>query len=128
MLPCFSHSSRRDFIHRTGGGFGALALSALLAGSSARGDDPGVRIDPLRPFAPRPPHFRAKARSVIFLFQVGGPSQVDTFDYKPTLQRLHGGVMQLYVARADGRNVYPITRVEAGSCAMHGHWQPVLGP
>jgi hypothetical protein len=44
----------------------------------------------VRPFAPRTPHFKARAKSVIFLFMVGGPSQVDTFDYKPELQRYHG--------------------------------------
>ena len=47
-------------------------------------------IDPLRPFAPRMPHFTPRAKSVIFLFMVGGPSQVDTFDYKPELQKLSG--------------------------------------
>lgn len=48
------------------------------------------RIDPLSPMAPRAPDFRPRARSVIFLFMVGGPSQIDTFDYKPTLQQLDG--------------------------------------
>ena len=48
------------------------------------------KIDPLNPYAPRPPHFAPKAKSVIFLFMVGGPSQVDTFDYKPELQKLDG--------------------------------------
>src|SRR5687767_7050084 len=47
-------------------------------------------INPLNPFAARAPHFAPKARSVIFLFMVGGPSQVDTFDYKPELQKLDG--------------------------------------
>src|SRR6185436_12639184 len=47
-------------------------------------------IDPLNPFLPRRPHFAPRAKSVIFLFMVGGPSQVDTFDYKPELQKLHG--------------------------------------
>src|ERR671929_19617 len=42
------------------------------------------------PLAPRPPHLPAKARSVIFLFMYGGPSQVDTFDYKPRLYELDG--------------------------------------
>ena len=38
------------------------------------------------------------------------------------------GIMQLYVARADGQNARPITRVPEGSCAMHGHWQPIAIP
>src|SRR4030095_6876723 len=51
---------------------------------------PAVALDPLNPFAARPPHHQPRATSVIFLFMVGGPSHVDTFDYKPELQKLHG--------------------------------------
>ncbi len=80
--------SRRDFLARSGAGFGALALSAL-ARTEARASG-SIRFDPLRPFAPRPADFAPKARSVIFLFLVGGPSPVDSFDYKPELQRLGG--------------------------------------
>ena len=50
----------------------------------------GVRADPRNPLASRPPHFPAKAKRVIFLFMHGGPSQVDTFDPKPLLDRDHG--------------------------------------
>ncbi|MDX1963416.1 MAG: DUF1501 domain-containing protein [Pirellulales bacterium] len=103
MLP----PSRRDFLSRLGCGFGALAYSAL-ASAQVRAADTGTPttagtatppahgaarqpvIDPLRPYAPRPPHFNPRAKSVIFLFMVGGPSQIDTFDYKPTLQKLNG--------------------------------------
>jgi hypothetical protein len=83
--------SRRDFLVRTGAGFGALALGALmrLNARGAEGFKPPA-IDPLHPYAPRKPHFAPKANSVIFLFMVGGPSHVDTFDYKPELQKLHG--------------------------------------
>ncbi len=49
-----------------------------------------LSIDPVHPFAPRQPHIAPKVKSVIFLYMVGGPSQVDTFDYKPTLQKLNG--------------------------------------
>src|SRR5688572_12637407 len=83
--------SRRDFLARTGMGFGALALNALMqrdAMASTAGKWPV--IDSLNPYAARQPHFAPKAKSVIFLFMVGGPSQVDTFDYKPELQRLAG--------------------------------------
>lgn len=76
--------SRRDFLLRTGAGFGALAMQALA------GNSPKPAIDALRPFAARAPHFAPKAKSVIFLFMVGGPSQVDTFDYKPELAKLAG--------------------------------------
>jgi hypothetical protein len=83
-------SSRRDFLARTGAGFGALALQSLAASEGRASGSLAVAIDPLRPFAPRRPDFPPKARSVIFLFLVGGPSQVDSFDYKPELQRLGG--------------------------------------
>lgn len=77
--------SRRDLLRRSGGGFAALALAGLL-GEESRAD----AIDPKNPLAPRSPHFPAKAKRVIFLFMHGGPSQVDTFDHKPLLNRDHG--------------------------------------
>jgi len=83
-------SSRRAFLTAAGAGFGALALDAMLRSEARAAERPTVEVDPLRPFAPRPPHFTPRAKSVIFLFLVGGPSQVDTFDYKPELQRLGG--------------------------------------
>src|ERR1700730_7283734 len=71
--------TRRDILARAGHGFGALALSSLLEANS--------RVNPL---AAKPPHFAPKAKSVIFLFMVGGPSQVDTFDPKPALEKYNG--------------------------------------
>ena len=93
VTPC--KLCRRDFLRASGAGFGAVALSALQQferGSTARAEEQAKRraVDPLQPFAPRPTDFPAKARSVIFLFMVGGPSQVDSFDYKPELQKLGG--------------------------------------
>jgi hypothetical protein len=81
-------TSRRDFLVKAGLGFGAIALEAMLAGEEARGDVP--EIDPLRPLAPRSPHFAPKATSCIFLFMEGGPSHIDLFDPKPELTRHHG--------------------------------------
>src|SRR6516164_4443117 len=84
-VPLFA--SRRDFLLKAGGGFGTVALSALLeqdplrAAPAHRGQSDG---------APRAPHFAPKAKSVIFLFMEGGPSHLDTFDPKPELTRLHG--------------------------------------
>jgi hypothetical protein len=77
--------SRRELLRRGGNGFAALALAGLLADES-RAEAP----DPRNPLAPRPPHFPARAKRVIFLFMHGGPSQVDTFDPKPLLDRDHG--------------------------------------
>jgi hypothetical protein len=83
--------SRRQFLSQLGAGFGTLAFEAMLR-QELRAATPAKppAIDPLQPFTPRMPHFAPRAKSVIFLFLVGGPSQVDTFDYKPELQRLHG--------------------------------------
>jgi len=86
-VPC--HCSRRHFLGRLGAGFGTVALAALDR-LEAGGLPRRAPIDPLNPFAPRQPDFRPRAKSVIFLFMVGGPSQIDTFDYKPVLQSLHG--------------------------------------
>jgi hypothetical protein len=68
-------------LRRAGAGFGSLALAGL-AGLEAQ-----AASDPL---AIKAPHFPARAKRVIFLFMHGGPSQVDTFDYKPLLRRDHG--------------------------------------
>jgi len=75
--------SRREMLLRSANGFGAAALAALFAEDEARGAEPS-------PFAPKKPHFPAKATSVIFLFMDGGPSQIDTFDPKPLLEKYHG--------------------------------------
>src|SRR5436309_1831253 len=80
--------SRRAFLRNAGAGFGTIALAALLADEGKLAADTEPRAaDPL---APRPPHFPAKTKRVIFLFMSGGPSHLDTFDPKPELQRLHG--------------------------------------
>ena len=78
--------NRRDFLTRSGGGFGMIALAALLAEDGhLTADDTTRSADPL---APRPPHHAARARNVIFLFMSGGPSHLETFDPKPELRRL----------------------------------------
>ncbi len=86
MKPDFGHipafRSRRDFLRLAGGGFGALAFSALLQAEEERVS--------ASPFAPKKPHFPAKAKSVIFLFMEGGPSHLDLFDPKPELQKRAG--------------------------------------
>ncbi len=78
--------SRRDFLCRAGGGFGALALSWLLA-RDGYGTDAAGQANPL---AAKPPHFPAKAKSVIFMFMVGGPSPIDLFEPKPALAKWQG--------------------------------------
>lgn len=73
--------SRRALLQSTAAGFGGMALAALLGESAQAADNP---------LAPKEPHFTAKAKRVIFLFMHGGPSHVDTFDYKPLLFRDDG--------------------------------------
>ncbi|MBS1874088.1 MAG: DUF1501 domain-containing protein [Acidobacteria bacterium] len=77
--------TRRSFFRSTGLGLEAMALAHLLEREGRGATQP--RTDPL---APRKPHFPAKAKNVIFMFQEGAPSQMDLFDPKPELQKWHG--------------------------------------
>ncbi|HEY7313507.1 MAG TPA: DUF1501 domain-containing protein [Gemmataceae bacterium] len=70
--------TRRDMLLRCANGFGAVALAALAA-------EEGRAASPIQQ-----PHFAPRARNVIFLYMDGGPSQVDTFDHKPLLEKYHG--------------------------------------
>ncbi len=74
--------SRRDFLCRTRNGIGALALANMLAE-----DLSAASVDPL---AIKPQHLPRKAKQCIFMFMAGGASQIDTFDYKPALQKYAG--------------------------------------
>jgi hypothetical protein len=77
-------STRRDFLFRAGGGFGALALNWLVAREA------NATPNAANPLIAKPPHFDAKAKSVIFMFMVGGPSPIDLFDPKPELIKRQG--------------------------------------
>jgi hypothetical protein len=79
--------SRRDFLERAGLGCGSLALTSLLA---SEGIVIGAPNETSNPLAARSSHFDPQAKAVIWLFQTGSPSQVDTFDYKPELQKRSG--------------------------------------
>jgi hypothetical protein len=83
--------SRRQLLKATGGGFGYVALAAMLGQPSARAIPQTGPLAP-RPLAPRPSHFRARAKRIIFLFMEGAMSQMDTWEYKPHLQRDGGRV------------------------------------
>ncbi|MEX2113718.1 MAG: DUF1501 domain-containing protein [Pirellulales bacterium] len=91
---------------RCANGFGAMALAALAA-DPAYGVTSSLAMagDRVNPLAPRPAQFAAKAKSVIFLFMDGGPSQVDTFDPKPRLTREHGQSIQAKVQPTQFDNV-----------------------
>jgi hypothetical protein len=89
---------------RCASGFGAVALAAL-AGDRAYGMTGADEALRRNPFAPRPAHFAAKAKNVIFLYMDGGPSQVDTFDPKPRLDREHGEAIKIAVQPTQFDNV-----------------------
>jgi hypothetical protein len=89
---CEAAHSRRDFLCRAGGGFGALALWSLLGRDSrASGGETAAAAAALKnPLAAKSPQFPAKAKSVIWCFLDGGPSHLDLFDPKPELTKLNG--------------------------------------
>jgi hypothetical protein len=84
--------TRRHFFRESGFGIGATALSSLINQALAGGlqATPSPAINATNPLAPKPPLFPAKAKSIIYLFMAGAPSQVDLFDYKPRLRQLDG--------------------------------------
>ncbi|MFM8880571.1 MAG: DUF1501 domain-containing protein, partial [Verrucomicrobiota bacterium] len=98
MNPNAPFQPRRQFLWEMGAGFAGLALTSMLeadgffrrkAGGTS-GAQAGSAASAGAALEPRPPHRPTRAKSVIFLFMFGGPSQVDLFDYKPELQRRDG--------------------------------------
>ncbi len=110
-------SSRREFLTRSGFGFGALAASYMLGLDGYQANAANIAIDPLNPLAPRLPQHNARAKSVIFLFMEGGPSHLDLFDPKPELDRLAGQPMPASFGRpitamgTAGNTLMPTKRV-----------------
>jgi hypothetical protein len=111
----FCGQTRREFIGNIAGGFASLALTGLLStdgflDTQAFAED---GVTPYRnPLAPKLSHFTPKAKRVIFLFMYGGPSHVDTFDYKPKLFELNDKTVQVKTKgrggeRSQGRIVGP---------------------
>ena len=94
-LPDQTDLCRRTFLGHGASALGAAALSSLLspAGAAASGGDPS------RPGLLRPLHFPAKAKQVIFLYMAGGPSHLETFDYKPKLAELGGKPMPASITK-----------------------------
>jgi hypothetical protein len=85
-------------------GFGALALTALLS-QQAYGERLAPAPSSKDPLAPRPAHFPARAKQVIFLYMDGGPSQMDTFDPKPRLAKEHGRPIKMKVEPTQFNNI-----------------------
>jgi len=124
--------SRRDFLSKTAMGFGSLGLASLLnpASLAATPNSPEEVINNL-------PHFAPKAKRVIYLFQSGAPSQMDLFDHKPLLRKMHGEELpdsvrkgQRLTGMTAGQTSFPL----AGSMfnfkqyGESGHWMSDLLP
>jgi hypothetical protein len=130
----FCGRTRREFLWEAGAGFTGVALSALL-GQDGFLASQAVAADGVRPFrnplAPKKPQVLARARSVIFLYMYGGPSQVDTFDYKPKLYGMDGKTVAVKTFgrgghKNEGRIVEPRWAFkQAGKC---GKWVSDLFP
>jgi len=120
--------NRREFLHTVGGGFPALALTGLLSGEGFFRNALGSSANPL---AARPPMVRGKAKSVIFLFMYGGPSHIDTFDYKPKMVGMDGKTIAVKTfgrggKKNEGRIVEPKWKFKQyGQC---GKWVSDLFP
>ena len=130
----FCGRTRREFLWQAGGGFTGVALAAAL------GDDGFLQRQTLaadgltsfrNPLQSRPSHLPARARSVIFLFMYGGPSQIDTFDYKPAMKGMDNRTVQVKTFgraghRQSGRIVEPRWNFKQyGQC---GKWVSDLFP
>ncbi len=85
--------TRREFLSRCGMGMGALGFASLLGGLNPL--NAAAADNFTNPLAPRAPHFPGKAKRVIHIFANGGPSHVDTFDPKPSLEKFHGKAIPL---------------------------------
>ncbi len=96
--PSHLFLTRRQFLARSGMGFGLIGLAGLL-GSAAR----STAAPYVNPMLPRPPHFAGKAKHVIHLFMNGGPSHIDTFDPKPELERIAGKELPTGTLRTERR-------------------------
>lgn len=88
MLNSLQNSNRRNMLKQSGVGFGYLAAAALLGELSSKAVGAETAFE--RALAAKPSHFPCKAKRAIFLFMKGGPSHIDTFDYKPQLQKDDG--------------------------------------
>ncbi|HYF35756.1 MAG TPA: DUF1501 domain-containing protein [Prosthecobacter sp.] len=88
--------SRRHLLQSSSAGFGWLAFNALHQQWAAAAAPPKT----INPLAPKPPHFEPKAKRVIFMFMQGGPSHLDTFDWKPELAKAEEQKIQKYMGSA----------------------------
>jgi hypothetical protein len=127
-------TSRRDFLKKSSLGFGSIALSSLLSPtfSSAQNSIPEIN-----PMSGRIPHFLPKAKRIIYLFQSGGPSQIETYDYKPELSKWHGKEIpaslkqtQRNSGMVEGQSSYPLVKsiYDFKQYGQSGAWVSELFP
>ncbi len=135
-VPNFCGRTRREFFWQSGAGFTGCALAGMLDAeffakfgqTSARPSDDEKWQNPL---APKQPHFPAKAKAVIFLYMYGGPSHIDTFDYKPTMYGMDNKTIEVKTFgrgghKNQGRIVEPRWKFKQyGEC---GKWVSDLFP
>ncbi len=130
----FCRRTRREFLWEAGGAFTATALTGLLSADGFL-DQQAMAADGVSefkpPLAPKPPHFAAKAKNVIFLFMYGGPSHIDTFDHKPVMKGMDGKTVPVKTFgrgghRNEGRVVEP--RWNFKQYGQSGQWVSDLFP
>lgn len=129
----FCGRTRREFLWEAGAGFTGVALAGLLesgflAKQATAADGVTKFVNPL---APKKPHHAPKAKSVIFIFCYGGPSQIDTFDYKPTMKGMDNKTVAVMThgrggIKNQGRIVEP--RWEFAQYGQCGKWVSTLFP
>jgi hypothetical protein len=129
----FCGRTRREFLWEAGVGFTSVALSGMLSSDGFFGSRASAAEAPkfANPLAPKLAHFAGKAKSVIFLFMYGGPSQVDTFDYKPKLYELDGKTIPVKTKgrggeKNEGRVVGPKWKFQ--QYGQSGQWVSELFP
>jgi len=127
--------TRRHFFSRTSTGIGAAALASLFNQDSLLAES--VERDPETGALSGLPHFPAKAKRVIYLHQSGAPSQIDLFDYKPQLKKLHGKELpdsvrngQRITGMTSGQSSFPVARslFEFQQYGNSGTWLSELLP
>ncbi len=124
--------NRRDFLNKTTLGLGGAALASLMQPTALFGKSSSSLSDTIGS-----PHFAPKAKRVIYLFQSGGPSQMELFDYKPTLEKMHGEELpasirqgQRLTGMTSGQTSFPLAGSHF-SFAQHGQsgaWVSELMP
>ena len=131
MAGNFCGRTRREFLWETGAGFAGVALSAMLGEDGFFANQVMASPTTSNPLAPKPSSRSAHAKSVIFLYMYGGPSHIDTFDYKPAMQGMDNKTVAVKTFgrgghKNSGRIVEPRWRFrQYGEC---GKWVSDLFP